>query len=148
MYMFRPLPVNEILTVPMADHVAISHAGHGVNSYTINYSLVYRDLAIFFQVPWGGVYNDNDAAAARLAAMFVVCGKLIELAEQRPHGGESAWRLICMDSSIRRYSACGWVHVPRPDLAREDGFPREFAVEPNTSLDVAERLYRVGVPVS
>ncbi|MDQ1740884.1 MAG: hypothetical protein QOE53_2536 [Pseudonocardiales bacterium] len=64
MYLFKD-PAREVLTRPVSDYVAVSHAGHGVNSYAVNYHLVYRSLALFAQAGWGGVYTDRARATAR-----------------------------------------------------------------------------------
>ena len=39
MYLFDDY-LNEVLTEKTPDYVALSHAGHGVNSYALNYQLV------------------------------------------------------------------------------------------------------------
>ena len=58
MYMFREYPA-EVLSVDVPDYVAVSHAGHGVNSFAVSLHLVYGSLALFTQTLWGGVYTDN-----------------------------------------------------------------------------------------
>jgi hypothetical protein len=40
------------------DHVAFSHAGHGVNSYSLNLRLAVGPIAVLLQTGWGGVYMD------------------------------------------------------------------------------------------
>ena len=64
MYMFREYP-GEVLSGRVADYVAVSHAGHGANSYGISLHLVYGRLAVFVQTLWGGVYTDNDQRGER-----------------------------------------------------------------------------------
>jgi hypothetical protein len=48
MYMFAadPVFILGVLRDQVEDYVAISHAGHGINSYAINYHLVHGDLAV------------------------------------------------------------------------------------------------------
>lgn len=53
MYKFDVYAI-EAVTSHLEDYVAISHAGHGVNSYSINYHLVTGPLVIFAQALWGG----------------------------------------------------------------------------------------------
>jgi hypothetical protein len=43
------------LSADVEDYVVAGHAGHGTNSYAISDFLVYRPLAVFLQLPWGGV---------------------------------------------------------------------------------------------
>jgi hypothetical protein len=146
LYLFRPLPTEELFTGPVDDYLAASQSGPGTRSYTISYDLVYRDLAIFIQVGWGGRYADSAAAASRLGSVFTRCQRLIDIADRRPPRPDSGWRLVCLDSVVRQYSACGWIQVPQPRLAPEDRFPRECGVDQGTALCVAERLYADGDP--
>jgi hypothetical protein len=44
MYMFSAYPL-EAITDPFGDYVAFSHAGHGVNSYAINYHVQSGQVA-------------------------------------------------------------------------------------------------------
>lgn len=76
MYLFRRY-VDEALASPVDDYLAISHAGHGVNSYGLNYHLVYGPLALFTQNGWGGVYTDPVESQARVAATFRLAADLI-----------------------------------------------------------------------
>lgn len=39
MYMLDPYP-HEVVAGPLEDYIAVSHAGHGINSYALNYHLV------------------------------------------------------------------------------------------------------------
>jgi hypothetical protein len=47
------------LRVPTPDQFAISHAGHGINSYSLNLRMSLGPLALLVQQSWGGVYGDN-----------------------------------------------------------------------------------------
>lgn len=47
----------DYLRGPVPDQLAISHAGHGVNSYSLNARLACGPLAALVQVGWGGVYD-------------------------------------------------------------------------------------------
>ncbi|MFD1047412.1 hypothetical protein ACFQ1S_18620, partial [Kibdelosporangium lantanae] len=63
MYLFKHY-ILEVLTGPVEDYVAVSHAGHGVNSYAVNYQLVHGPVAVFAQEGWGGIYYDREQATA------------------------------------------------------------------------------------
>src|SRR5688572_5088714 len=76
MYMFDDY-VKEALLGTAPDYLAFCHAGHGINSYAINYHLVDGPLALFAQAPWGGLYSNADENAAALAAQFTRCAALI-----------------------------------------------------------------------
>jgi hypothetical protein len=50
----------EYLKGPIPDQYSINHAGHGANSYSLNFRFALGDLAIFAQCAWGGMYMDAD----------------------------------------------------------------------------------------
>ncbi len=112
MYMFGKY-IFEALAGDAAPYVAVSHAGHGMNSYSINYHLVLGRLALFMQVLWGGVYTDADASAAEVADRFAKIRTLLGLAEASVASDaasrtEGPW-LIVAESRFRGVSVCALV---------------------------------------
>jgi hypothetical protein len=59
----------------------LSHAGHGVNSYAIQYYLVHGSLHMFLHLGWGGAYMDAEATATRIHDCFSVADQVIEAAQ-------------------------------------------------------------------
>jgi len=51
-YAWESLPS---LREPTPDQIALSHAGHGINSYALNFRLALGPLALLVQQSWGGV---------------------------------------------------------------------------------------------
>ncbi len=147
MYLFRPYPVHGVFAGQATDYAAVNHSGHGVNSYAVTYQLVYRGIAIFTQVEWGGIYLDNAAAARRMADVFAQCDRLITMADELDFTVDSPWRLLCLDSGLRDVSAVGWVRVPDRDVDATWRFTRDNRVEPGTALEAAVRLLQTP-PVS
>lgn len=49
----------------VADQYSLNHAGHGVNSYSLNFRHVAGDMAMIVQVGWGGVYMDKEEATRK-----------------------------------------------------------------------------------
>ncbi len=47
------------LRAPNPDQFAISHAGHGINSYSLNLRMSLGPFALLVQQGWGGVFGDN-----------------------------------------------------------------------------------------
>lgn len=47
----------EYLKGPIPDQYSLNHAGHGMNSYSINFRHALGDIAIFAQSAWGGIYE-------------------------------------------------------------------------------------------
>ena len=55
----------EYLKGSVCDQYSVSHEGHGINSYSLNFRHVSGELAMIVQCHWGGVYGDRviDSAA-------------------------------------------------------------------------------------
>lgn len=132
MYLFDAGFLADILAGRVEDHVAVSHAGHGINSYAVNYHLVYGPLAVLMQVGWGGVYTDNAAAAARLGELWRRCDAL--LTRPAPDGGG---RVVCVFSELRGVSACG--PVP-PGGGDAHDFLAAHGTAGDAAFDAARRL--------
>ncbi len=49
----------------VVDQYSLNHAGHGANSYSINFRHVAGDMAMIVQVGWGGVYMDKEEATRK-----------------------------------------------------------------------------------
>ncbi|MFI9509559.1 hypothetical protein [Nocardia sp. NPDC052566] len=110
MYMFD-YP-NPAMRSWVPDYVAVSHAGHGVNSYAITYHLVSGPLILFAQTLYGGVYEDNELAAQQVRRMFQACAPLAEAAESAPNCGTH--RLLVMHSVFRGATFRKWLTFPGP----------------------------------
>ena len=110
MYLFDGY-VKEALTKRTADYVAVSHAGHGANSYAINYHLVDGPLALFAQVGWGGIYSDPAQSSARVNNLFdriAAVISAIDAANSRGLHGSSG-RLVVIESELRQVLEFGWL---------------------------------------
>jgi hypothetical protein len=112
MYMFGPY-ILEAVTKPLDDYFAVSHAGHGVNSYGLNYHLVYGPIALFAQTAWGGVYVDAERSAGQVRKQLSLCANLITAVEastdRLPH---SPARLIVVESDFHGRAVCRWLDKP------------------------------------
>jgi hypothetical protein len=69
MYMFGKY-IEEAIAGRNADYIAVSHSGHGINSYGLNYHLVHGPVALFTQDGWGGGYMDPVLSRVDLATTF------------------------------------------------------------------------------
>jgi hypothetical protein len=105
MYMFDRY-VDEAGTGPVDDYVAVSHAGHGVNSYGLNYHLVYGPLALFTQNGWGGGYADPAKERESIAATFRLAADLVASCERHRSAGRPTprVRLVVAFSDFRNVS--------------------------------------------
>ena len=61
-YLFESI---EYLKGPIPDQYSLNHAGHGINSYSLNLRCAIGNLAILAQVGWGGGYMDSSDQANR-----------------------------------------------------------------------------------
>jgi hypothetical protein len=79
-----------------ASEVAFGHTGHGVNSWWLCYRVKLDALAVFIRLSYGGVYTDNDAAAAHFNAVAETLESLIPAAEAAQKAGrfQTGHRLI------------------------------------------------------
>jgi hypothetical protein len=103
----------EVLLGSAPEYVAVSHAGHGANSYALNYHLVLGGLAVFVQAPWGGAYVDADRAAAEVRSRFEGLASLIDLAGSRTRTRDRTYPvLIVLDSRFRGIGLCAAVPAP------------------------------------
>ncbi|QAU23498.1 hypothetical protein EO087_05470 [Dyella sp. M7H15-1] len=69
--------LTEVQTQPdVSDYAVVGFDGHGINSWAAHYYYVDKSLALFIQLPWGGVYMDPEPARADIADMFDWAEKL------------------------------------------------------------------------
>jgi hypothetical protein len=73
----------ELLKGVVADHVSVSHAGHGVNSYALTWRLAFGPLAMIVQAPWGGGFSDEGRDVGDQAAMFRNASLIVKKLENR-----------------------------------------------------------------
>jgi hypothetical protein len=108
--------IIDVLQDRVEDYAAVSHAGHGINSYAINFHLVHGPLAVVMQVGWGGVYMDNEQAALELAGYWSQIEEMLDT----PPGprSPSQQRLTVLYSDFRAFWGCGW--AARPTAADYD----------------------------
>ena len=139
MYMFGEYPA-EVLLGMAPEYVAVSHAGHGVNSYALNYHIVLGGLAAFVQVLWGGVYGDAEADAAAVRDRFDRLARLIDLAAQSgSESGPDYPVLIVLDSAFRGVGVC--TDVPY-SLADSDNASRWISEQPTSSDPLEDAIAR------
>ncbi len=75
--------VNETGTAQTDDYAVLSHSGHGVNSYAIQYYLVCGPLRMFLFLGWGGVYMDSQNAAAKIRECFGLAERITKAAADK-----------------------------------------------------------------
>ena len=72
-----------------AEFALIGVSGYGVNNWHLHYYLSLEHLAVFVQVPWGGIYVDEEASREELTHCFDLIAQMIPLgdlvAKKRPY---------------------------------------------------------------
>jgi hypothetical protein len=116
MYLFGEY-IEELFREPVADYVAVSHAGQGINSYGLNVHLVHGPLALFTQDGWGGVYMDRTNAARTIAETFRRSRELVEVVDSSSRIGT---RVVVMWSEFR--GNCAHTQVLEPSAAGKVGW--------------------------
>ena len=70
-YLFRDDFIESLLSEPaLTPRFMISHAGHGINSYSINVHIVTESAIVYTQAGWGGVYHDSERASREVNDMI------------------------------------------------------------------------------
>lgn len=100
---------REVVKGQPPDYLAVSHAGHGANSYSINYQLLIGPLALFTQTMWGGVYLDNAVASERVIAQLTAIEPLVHRAAELAPDWTGQRRLLVIESTFRGAAACQWI---------------------------------------
>ena len=69
--------VEEFENNHVEDYAVLSHSGHGINSYAIQYYLVYGRLGLFLHLGWGGVYMDADNESTKIRECFLLADQIV-----------------------------------------------------------------------
>jgi hypothetical protein len=110
--------VDEARGLGVEDYAVLSHAGHGVNSYAIQYYLVHGFLQMFLHLGWGGAYMDAEATAARIRDCFSLADQVVKATQGMP-GFRAGERLTVVGSDF--YG--GYWLPPRGSLCEKDPGP-------------------------
>jgi hypothetical protein len=90
--------VDELDRADLEDYAILSHSGHGVNSYAIQYYLVRGPLRMFLYLGWGGVHMDAEASAAKVRQCFSLADKIVSaMASEGRLATDEQLRIVCSD---------------------------------------------------
>ena len=85
MYMHSE-PIVDFFKGGVEPYFAISHAGHGMNSYALNLALVQDRISVFLQFGFGGAYTARVASRLEIANAFMLLERLLGYAEASSEG--------------------------------------------------------------
>jgi hypothetical protein len=91
--------VHEVEGTQIKDYALLSHSGHGVNSYAIQYYLVRGSLRLFLHLGWGGAYMDAEESARTIRDCFSLADR-IALAAQSAVKFQAEERLTVVGSDF------------------------------------------------
>jgi hypothetical protein len=94
--------VHEVQRKQVPDYALLSHSGHGVNSYAIQYYLVHGSLRMFLHLAWGGVYTDKEKDAATISDCFSKADKVVQAMIQDAAGFQAGEHLTVVGSDLYR----------------------------------------------
>jgi len=97
------------------DYILLAHSGHGVNSYAIQYYLVYRCLRMFLHLGWGGAHMDNGKERAKIRECFELADQLVQQAKALSwHKHDERMTVVVSD-----FYGSYWVPPPEVEEGRD-----------------------------
>jgi hypothetical protein len=69
--------VAEVDETDVEDYAVLSHSGHGINSYALQYYLVRGAFRMFLHLGWGGAYMDDEAAKINIRNCFALADQIV-----------------------------------------------------------------------
>jgi hypothetical protein len=69
--------MNELDDDSVQDYAILSHEGHGMNSYALQYYLSKGPLHMLLQLSWGGVYMEEPATTERVNRCFTLANEIM-----------------------------------------------------------------------
>jgi len=82
------------------DYALLSHSGHGINSYAIQYYLVHGPLRMFLHLGWGGVYMDQKEEAVKIRACLLKADEVVQAMVQSAAGFHAGEHLTVVGSDF------------------------------------------------
>ncbi len=82
------------------DYALLSHSGHGINSYAIQYYLVHGPMRMFLHLGWGGVYEDHEEEAAKIRTCFLKADEVVQAIVQGAAGFHAGEHLTIVGSDF------------------------------------------------
>lgn len=67
----------DYLKGPIPNQYSINHAGHGINSYSLNFRCAIGNIAILAQVGWGGAYMDTQEQSDRWDSVVQILNTIL-----------------------------------------------------------------------
>lgn len=95
------LETVDYLRGPVSDQVSFSHAGHGVNSFSLNLRLAVGPLALLTQTGWGGAYMDNEEQTAMWSEDMQAVSQILDLLKPAAVRGYHQREILIVKSEFR-----------------------------------------------
>jgi len=111
--------VHEFEEKHVQDYAVISHSGHGINSYALQYYLVCEHLGLFLHLGWGGCYMDANEDSAKIRDCFRLADKIVSAVRNLGTFGENDRLLIVVSDFYGSF----WV-PPGGNRREKDALPK------------------------
>lgn len=90
--------MTESMRHPDKPFLLFGEAGHGVNSWAMHYYLVNGPLALFVQLPFGGVHMNHEASVGAITGTWGLLRDVIHAADEADVSPDE--RLHIIDSAV------------------------------------------------
>ena len=124
--------VEEAAEDDVDDYAVLAHSGHGVNSYALQYYLVYRNLRLFLHLGWGGAYMDPAVTADQIRECFALADEIVAAVETLT-GPQKTRALTIVGSDF--YGSYWYLGGDRPS---ENGGPADVLREALSAFTAGE----------
>jgi hypothetical protein len=121
------------------DYILVEHAGHGINSYSIHYFVVIRNLALFLQLGWGGALMPEPETRDRVNRLFSAASEVVQQADAIDPLRERHRRLVVAASDHFDGGYTRWTEDPEVDVFTARLLPVEDVL-----AEAHERLAQLG----
>jgi len=111
--------VHEFEEKHVQDYAVISHSGHGINSYALQYYLVCEHLGLFLHLGWGGCYMVDYEDSAKIRDCFRLADKIVSAVRNLGTFGENDRLLIVVSDFYGSF----WV-PPGGNRREKDALPK------------------------
>jgi hypothetical protein len=133
--------IGRLFDPDMKDYFLIGFWGHGVNSYAFYYVRVDSGRRIFFRLPYGGVYMDNEKNAAYIVQFMT---RFLEFEEEIGQNVKDLMAINSMgDEHYRVVATDGRIYECEPSSHEEIDFSRIFdypVIQEPKDADIAKKL--------
>jgi hypothetical protein len=138
---YQPLDFD-YLRGALPDQFALSHSGHGANSYSLNIRFIVGPLAIHAQTAWGGIYSGTPSESPEWKAIQDVVGFAATFFDPLWNPAKYANRRLLITFSDFRSGDQWTVTKLKRSVADSDSEAEEWTLTTEQTISLLRRVYR------